>query len=184
MFTKIAEMLSPSIRRKEGFTLIELLIVVAIIAILAAIAIPQFSAYRRRGYNAAANSDLRNLRTAEEAMFADYQDYGSGSVAVGTGGTMTLTNSTSQTQTTGLSASVGAVAIVATSTVGGSTKNTSFIAKATHASGDRVFGADSDSSSLFWIACAVASNCVATDLSAAPTTAVSGTNDFGTWTTM
>src|SRR5574337_494523 len=61
---------------KKGFTLIELLIVVAIIAILAAIAIPQFSSYRKRGYNASANSDLRNARTAEEAMYADFQDYG------------------------------------------------------------------------------------------------------------
>ncbi len=63
-------------KNKKGFTLIELLIVVAIIAILAAIAIPQFSAYRMRGYNAAANSDVRNLKTGEEALFADRQSYG------------------------------------------------------------------------------------------------------------
>ncbi len=60
---------------KKGFTLIELLIVVAIIAILAAIAIPQFSSYRIRGYNAAANSDIRNLKLAQESFKTDWQVY-------------------------------------------------------------------------------------------------------------
>jgi type IV pilus assembly protein PilA len=63
------------LRSKKGFTLIELLIVVAIIGILAAIAIPQFSAYRQKGYNAAATSDLKNFKTAMEAFFADNQGY-------------------------------------------------------------------------------------------------------------
>jgi len=48
------------LRNESGFTLIELLVVVAIIGILAAIAIPQFSAYRKRGYEAQVKSDLRN----------------------------------------------------------------------------------------------------------------------------
>ncbi len=60
---------------KKGFTLIELLIVVAIIAILAAIAIPQFSNYRKKAYNSTAVSDLRNAKTALEAFYADAQTY-------------------------------------------------------------------------------------------------------------
>lgn len=61
--------------KDKGFTLIELLIVVAIIGILAAIATPQFAQYRIRSYNAAANSDLRNFRTALEAYFSDNDFY-------------------------------------------------------------------------------------------------------------
>lgn len=60
---------------KKGFTLIELLIVVAIIGILAAIAIPQFASYRQKAYNSAAQSDLKNLKTNLESYFADKQQY-------------------------------------------------------------------------------------------------------------
>jgi type IV pilus assembly protein PilA len=60
---------------QKGFTLIELLIVVAIIAILAAIALPQFAAYRIRAFNAAAESDARNTKTNLEAYYADWQGY-------------------------------------------------------------------------------------------------------------
>ena len=63
------------LRSEEGFTLIELLVVIAIIGILAAIAIPQFAAYRRRGYDSQAKSDLRNAATAEEAYFTDKNAY-------------------------------------------------------------------------------------------------------------
>ena len=73
MMRRIAKLQKDS----QGFTLVELMIVVAIIGILAAIAIPQFSAYRIRGFNASALSDVRNLQTSQAAFFADHQLYAS-----------------------------------------------------------------------------------------------------------
>ncbi|PYO28543.1 MAG: pilin, partial [Gemmatimonadetes bacterium] len=60
---------------RRGFTLIELLIVVVIIGLLAAIAIPKFSNTKEKAYVAAMKSDLRNLATAEEAFFYDSSKY-------------------------------------------------------------------------------------------------------------
>ena len=58
-------------RNTKGFTLIELLIVVVIIGILAAIAIPKFSATREKAYFAAMKSDLKNLASQQEIYYAD-----------------------------------------------------------------------------------------------------------------
>lgn len=60
---------------KKGFTLIELLIVVVIIGILAAIAIPKFANTKEKAYIAAMKSDLRNLVTAQEAYFSEGATY-------------------------------------------------------------------------------------------------------------
>ncbi len=62
-------------KNQKGFTLIELMIVIAIIGILAAIAIPQFSSYRAKGFNSGALSDTRNLRTDLESYFAEWSSY-------------------------------------------------------------------------------------------------------------
>lgn len=61
--------------KAKGFTLIELLIVVVIIGILAAIAIPKFANTKQKAYVAQMKSDLKNLATAEEAFFYDSAFY-------------------------------------------------------------------------------------------------------------
>jgi len=139
-------------QKKKGFTLIELLIVVAIIAILAAIAIPQFAQYRIKGYNAAASSDIRNAKTAEEALFADFQSYGD------TNGVQLLVSKTPITTTdnngnprsidTGLSSGVGVLATTDAGAAGG--RGGSYVAFTKHKQGDRMFSADSDATTIYW----------------------------------
>ncbi len=60
---------------RRGFTLIELLIVVVIIGLLAAIAIPKFASTRERAYVVTIKGDLRNLATAQESYFGDFVTY-------------------------------------------------------------------------------------------------------------
>jgi type II secretion system protein G len=61
---------------RRGFTLIELLVVVVIIGLLASIAIPKFSATKDKARMASVRSDLRNVMTAQEAYFADFNAFG------------------------------------------------------------------------------------------------------------
>jgi type IV pilus assembly protein PilA len=69
---------------KKGFTLIELLIVVVIIGILAAIAIPKFASTKQKAYTASMKTDLRNLVTAQEAYFSDNTTYASTTASLST----------------------------------------------------------------------------------------------------
>jgi prepilin-type N-terminal cleavage/methylation domain-containing protein len=72
--------------KKKGFTLIELLIVVVIIGILAAIAIPKFANTKEKAYVASMKADLRNLATYEESFAADSAGAYFGGTAAGTSG--------------------------------------------------------------------------------------------------
>ena len=68
-------MLIQRLRKSEGFTLIELMIVVAIIGILAAIAIPNFLTYQCKSKQSEAKTNLGGIGTSEEAYFAEYDTY-------------------------------------------------------------------------------------------------------------
>ena len=88
-------------RNSKGFTLIELLIVVVIIGILAAIAIPKFANTKEKAIIASMKSDLRNLVTAQEAYYSDNSaQYATSTAALGTnyrgsaGVTVTINSST------------------------------------------------------------------------------------------
>jgi type IV pilus assembly protein PilA len=85
------------VRNRRGFTLIELLIVVVIIGILAAIAIPKFAATKDKARIASVRTDLRNAETAEESYFSDYSTYATFAqlqsqdlVGISTGNTMNI----------------------------------------------------------------------------------------------
>jgi prepilin-type N-terminal cleavage/methylation domain-containing protein len=154
-------------RNQKGFTLIELLIVVAIIGILAAIAIPQFASYRQRAFNSAAQSDVKNARMASESLYADYYLYGSSLANVnltaakgnaGEGavidGSAALTAGNDNALATGTAGQAVAVSVSngvqLRADVDGNFASVLLVTE--HRQGDRAFIMDSDSSILYYAA--------------------------------
>ena len=107
-------------RREGGFTLIELLIVIAIIGILAAIAIPQFNQYKARAYDTASKADLHNIYLACKAYWSD------------SGSDQGCSTSSVQSANYGFAPSTGV-------TVSASGDETSWSATANHASSSTTF---------------------------------------------
>jgi len=125
-----------------GFTLIELMIVVAIIGILAAIAIPAFSQYRAKAYNASAISYLNFIATGESNYWVDDHTYIAVPAGDGPGPTGIVPGTTVPS---GVGYIVGVFPVTGTDATSGNATGTDFVAFTGHINGTQVYALDSNS---------------------------------------
>ena len=125
-----------------GFTLMELMIVVAIIGILSAIAIPAFSEYRAKAYNASAISYLNFIATGESNYWVDDHTYISVPAGDGPGPTGIVPGTTVPS---GVGYIVGVFPSTGTDATSGNATGTDYVAFTGHLNGTQVYGLDSNS---------------------------------------